>query len=282
MAEEATLKSSNFVLGGLTQTAAQQRTAPAPYGPPGQQGYGYDYSMSGAYPAVAPPPVGVAMTIDDVVVRTVGLLTLTGVVGAVSWLMLPKATQGVALFGSMITGLILVLAISFMRITNPYVISAYAVVEGVFLGVISKFYEELFNGIVLQAAVGTFAVFVGMALVYKSGKIRVTSGFTKVMIGIGFGIMGLFLLNLVFGLFGTDLGIFGDPTDGKFELLPVLITLGITVWGALSFLLDFKLVEEGVRLGAPRKFAWFASFGILVGLIFMYLQLLRLLSLLRE
>lgn len=282
MAEEAALKSSNFVLGGLTQTAAQQRTARAPYGPPGQQGYGYDYSMSGAYPSVAPPQVGGAMTIDDVVVRTVGLLTLTGVVGAVSWLFLPPATQGVALFGSMIVGLILVLAISFMRITNPYLISAYAVVEGVFLGVVSKFYETLFSGIVLQAAVGTFAVFAGMALVYKSRVIRVTNGFTKVMIGIGFGIMGLFLLNLVLALFGTDLGIFGDPTDGKVELLPILLTLGITVWGALTFLLDFNMVEEGVRLGAPRKFAWYASFGILVGLIFMYLQLLRLLSLLRE
>lgn len=279
MAEEAALKSSNFVLGGLTQTAAQQRTAPAPYAPPGQ---GYDYSMSGAYPSVAPPQVGGAMTIDDVVVRTVGLLALAGAVGAVSWLLLPRATLGVALFGSMITGFILLLAISFMRITNPYLIGAYAVVEGVFLGVISKFYEELFSGIVLQAAVGTFAVFAGMALVYKSRVIRVTSGFTKVMIGIGFGIMGLFLVNLVFALFGADLGIFGDPTDGKVEMLPILITLGITVWGALSFLLDFKLVEEAVRIGAPRKFAWYASFGIVVGLIFMYLQLLRLLALLRE
>lgn len=222
------------------------------------------------------------MTLDDVVVRTVGLLAVTGVVGALAWLLLPPATQGVALFGSMIVGLVLMLAISFMQITNPYLITAYAVVQGVFVGVISKFYESLFSGIVLQAAVGTFAVFAGMALVYKSRVIRVTAGFTKVMIGIGFGIMGLFLLNFVLAMFGTNLGIFGDPTDGQFELLPVLIVGGITVWAALSFLLDFKLVEEGVQMGAPRKFAWLAAFGLLVGLIFLYLQLLRLISLLRE
>src|SRR5690606_19118263 len=132
--------------------------------------------------------------------------------------------------GAGLAGLVLVLAISFMRITNPYVIGAYALVEGVFVGVISKAYEALFSGIVLQAAVGTFAVFAGMALVYQSRVIRVTAGFTKVMIGIGFGILGLFLLNIVLVLFGNP-GLFGDPTDGQFELLPVLLVGAITVWG---------------------------------------------------
>ena len=278
----AALKSSNFVLGGLTQTAAQERVA-APsqpgygYGAPGQPGYGY----APGYPQAAPPQVSGAMTIDDVVIRTVGLLALTGLAGAVAWFLLPPASAMTVAIGAGLAGLVLVLAISFMRITNPYVIGAYALVEGVFVGVISKAYEALFNGIVLQAAVGTFAVFAGMALVYKSRVIRVTAGFTKVMIGIGFGILGLFLLNIVLVLFGNP-GLFGDPTDGQFELLPVLLVGAITVWGALSFLLDFKLVEEAVRYGAPRKYAWYASFGLVVGLIFMYLQLLRLLSLLRE
>ncbi len=273
------MRSSNFVLNGMTRRTATQT---APYGQGqayGQPGYGYP--APGGYQPAAPPQAE-AMTIDDVVIRTVGLLGIVGVVGALSWLFLPEAAYSVALFGSMIAGLILVLAISFMRITNPIAIAAYAVVEGVFVGVISKLYEQAFSGIVMQAAVGTFAVFIGMALVYKSKVIRVTSGFTKVMSGIGFGILGLFLVSWLLSLFGSNVDIIGNPFDGKFSLLPLLITLGIIVWGALTFLIDFKVVEEGVRMGAPRQFAWYAAFGIVVGLVFMYLQLLRLIGLIRE
>ncbi|MQA27561.1 MAG: hypothetical protein GEU94_19345, partial [Micromonosporaceae bacterium] len=134
------MKSSNMVLGGLAAGAARGQTAASPYGAP-QQGYGQP-----GYPPAAPPRVSGAMTVDDVVVRTIGLLALTTATAAVAWLMLPAEAVGVAFFGSMIAGLVLVLAISFMRITNPFVIGAYAVVQGVFLGIGSKFFEALFPG----------------------------------------------------------------------------------------------------------------------------------------
>jgi uncharacterized YccA/Bax inhibitor family protein len=260
----------------LTRSPAAQQTAP--YGPGQaypQPGYGYPTQPT------APPRVG-PMTIDDVVIRAVGLLGIVGAVAAVSWLFLPPAAYSVALFGSMIAGLILVLVITFARITNPIAIVGYAVVEGVFVGVISKLYESTFSGIVMQAAVGTLAVFLGMAAVYKSKVIRVTSGFTKVMSGIGFGILGLFLVDWLLYLFGGGADLLGNPFDGKVSMLPILLTLAIIVWGALTFLIDFKVVEEGVRMGAPRQFAWYAAFGIVVGLVFMYLQLLRLIGLIRE
>ena len=262
-----------MVLGGLAAGAARGQTAQAPYGAPSGYGTGY--------PPAAPPQAA-PMTIDDVVIRTIGLLALMVATAAAAWVMLPPATQGIALIGSMIAGLVLVLAISFMRITNPFVIGAYAVTQGIFVGVISKFYETLFSGIVLQAAVGTVAVFAGMAVLYKFRVIRATPMFRKVVIGALIGAVALMLLSFVMGIFGTHIGLFGDPTDGKVEWLPIVIALGLVVLAALTFILDFDMVEQGVRAGMDQKFAWYAAFGILVGLIFLYLQLLRLLALLRE
>ncbi|MGH3656803.1 MAG: Bax inhibitor-1/YccA family protein [Micromonosporaceae bacterium] len=272
------MRSSNFVLGGMTQRAAQG-TATAPYGAAGQPGYG----QPGGYPPAAPPQAGRAMTIDDVVVRTIGLLAVTGVVAALSWMLLPPATHGIALIGSAITGLVLVLAISFMQITNPFVIGAYAVVEGVFLGVVSSFFEGLFPGIVLQAVVGTFGVFALMAVLYKSRVIRATPFVRKAIIGALVGAVALILVNFVFSMFSTDLGLFNDPTDGQSaSWLQWVIGIALVVIAAVSFILDFDMVEQGVRHGLDQKYAWLASFGILVGLIFLYLQLLRLLAMFRE
>ncbi len=269
-----------MVLGGFARGAAGGQTSP--YGAPPQQGYGYP---QGGYPPsgyAGAPPQAPPMTLDDVVVRTVGLLSLMVAVAAASWVLLPPATLGVALFGSMIAGFILVLAISFMRITNPFVIGAYAVVEGVFVGVISKFFESFFSGIVLQAAVGTVAVFFGMAALYKFRVIRATPMFRKVVIGALIGAVALMLLNLVMRMFGTDIGLFGNPTDGKVEVLPIIIAFALVVLAALTFVLDFDMVEQGARYGLERRFAWYCAFGIVVGLVFLYVQLLQLLSLLRE
>ncbi len=273
------MKSSNPVLNSWVAGAGRGQTMAPPYAGYGAPGYAYPNVQ---YPPMAPPRV-TTMTLDDVVIRTVGLLALLGISGAAAWILIPETNAlNLALFGSMITGLVLGLVISFARITNPVVIGAYAVAEGVFLGIVSKFYETLFNGIVLQAVVGTFAVFAGMAVLYKFRVLRATPLFTKVVLGALIGAVGLMLVNLLFAVFGADLGIFGNPTDGQTELLPILVSLALVVIAALTFVLDFAAVEEGVRAGAPQKYAWYASFGIVVGLVFLYLQLLRLLSLLRE
>src|SRR5204862_408411 len=107
------------------------------------------------------------MSLDDVVVRTVGLLVLTGIAGAVSWNFPSGPVVFLAMIGSAVAGLVLGLVISFARITNPFVIGAYAVLQGVLLGVVSKYFEARYPGIVVQAVAGTFGVFVGMAVLYK-------------------------------------------------------------------------------------------------------------------
>src|SRR5688572_20536841 len=175
------VRSSNPVLTRLGQAAAQDR-AGQPYGQvqpgqnPFQQGYGYQQ-----------PPVatGRMMTLDDVVVRTVALLVLTGVAGALSWILLPDtgSVTTIALFGSLIAGLVLGLVIAFARITNPFVIAAYALVEGVLLGVVSRWFEASYPGIVMQAVLGTFGIFFVMAALYKMRVLRATPKFAKFLIG---------------------------------------------------------------------------------------------------
>jgi uncharacterized YccA/Bax inhibitor family protein len=219
------------------------------------------------------------MTLDDVVVRTIALLALTGVSGALSWVFLTGGpiTTIIAL-GSVFAGLALGLVIAFARITNPLVISLYAVTQGLLLGVVSRVYEDRFNGIVLQAVIGTFGVFAIMAVLYKLRVLRATPKFTRFVIGALIGVVLLSLVNWVVAMFGGDLGLVKYNVGGKVGWLPIVFTLVAIAVGALTFILDFDAVEQGVRYGMPERFAWYCSFGLLVGLIFLYWQILRLLG----
>jgi uncharacterized YccA/Bax inhibitor family protein len=182
-------------------------------------------------------------------------------------------------------GLVLGLVISFKQITNPAVIITYAVAEGVLLGLISKVYEALYDGIVLQAVVATFAVFAGMALLYRFKVIRATPRFTKWLLGAVIGVVGLMLVNFLLSVFGVNdgagLGLRAGAT-GEVGWLPIVFSLVCIGIAALTFIQDFAVVEEGVAQGVARRYGWFASFGILVGLVWLYLEILRLLSYLRR
>ena len=264
------MKSHNPVLSRLGQAAERERAgayAPAgPYAPP----VGQPYPTGQAYPAA--PPTVAPMTIDDVVVRTVALLALTGVVGALAWVTVPEELTLPLWIGAAMVGLVLGLVISFRGVTNPLLIGAYAVVEGVFLGLVSRYYETFFDGIVLQAVLGTFGVFFLMALLYRMKVIRATPRFVRGVIGAMLGVFALMMMNLVLGLFGVNTHLRdGGPIAIGFSLVVIVVA-------ALTFILDFHQVEEGVRYGLPRKYAWACAFGILVGLIWLYLEMLRLLS----
>jgi uncharacterized YccA/Bax inhibitor family protein len=215
------------------------------------------------------------MTIDDVVVRTVGLLGLLGVSAVAAAVVVPDSLLVPAWIGAAMVGLILGLVIAFARVTNPAVISVYAVVEGVFVGLFSKYYESFFDGIVLQAAAGTFGIFFLMAMLYKSRVIRATPKFVRMVTAAVMGILGIIVVNFILSLFGFNTHLRdGSPLAIGFSLVVIVIA-------ALTFVLDFAQVEEGVREGLPRRYAWACAFGILVGLIWLYLEILRLLSYLR-
>jgi uncharacterized YccA/Bax inhibitor family protein len=253
--------------------------APEPYGGTPYGAAGYQQPPNAPYQGYA-APVTERMTIDDVVVRTVALLAIVGVFGAIGWFVLPDSVStGVAIVAAMV-GLALGLVISFARITNPALISVYAAAEGLFLGVISQAYNDAYNGIVIQAVAATFGVFFGMAALYKFRIIRVTPTFTKWVIGALIGVFVLMLVNFGLALFnvngGTGLGL---RSGGTTAIIFSLICIGIA---ALTFAIDFKTIEELANAGADRKYAWYASFGLVVGLVWLYLEILRLLGYMRR
>jgi uncharacterized YccA/Bax inhibitor family protein len=270
------VKTTNPVLSRLGQAAERERSAgysPAgPYGPAaGQPGYGQPYpSADGGYPAA--PPAVQPMTIDDVVVKTVMLLGITGVSAVAAWNLVPDALLGPAWIGAAIVGLVLGLIISFSRIANPALVITYAVVEGAFVGLVSKVFESLYDGIVLQAVIATFGVFFLMAVLYRARVIRATPKFARGLIAVMAGLFAVMLINFVLALFGFNTGL----RDGG--ALGIGFSLICIVVASLSFILSFNEVEEGVRMGLPQRYSWTAAFGILVSLIWLYLEVLRLLS----
>ncbi len=271
------MKTSNPVLSRLGQAAERERSAgytPAgPYGPAtGQPGYGQPYPTAEGYPAA--PPAVQPMTVDDVVVKTVTLLGITGLSAVAAWNLIPDALIGAGWIGAAVVGLVLGLIISFSRMANPALVVTYAVVEGVLVGLVSKFFENImgYEGIVLQAVVATFGVFFLMAVLYRARVIRATPKFVRGMIAVMAGLFAVILINFVLALFGVSTGLRDNGAVG------IIFSLVCIVVASLSFILSFNEVEEGVRMGLPQRYSWTAAFGILVSLIWLYLEVLRLLS----
>jgi uncharacterized YccA/Bax inhibitor family protein len=266
------VKTSNPVLARLGQAAERERSAG--YAPPGQYGYGQpgipqQHPGQPGYPVA---PAAGTMTVDDVVVKTVALLGILGVSAAAAWVLVPDALVGAAWIGAAVVGLVLGLIISFSRMANPALVIAYAVVEGVFVGMVSKFFESLYEGIALQAVTATFGVFLLMGVLYKAKVIRATPVFVKGMIAVMAGLFAVMLINLVLALFGVNTGLRdGSPLAIGFSLVCIVVA-------SLSFVLSFKEVEDGVRMGLPQRYSWVAAFGILVSLVWLYIEILRLLS----
>jgi uncharacterized YccA/Bax inhibitor family protein len=270
------VKTSNPVLSRLGQAAERERAAGyGPYGPAAQPGYGQPaygdpYPTASGYPSA--PPAVQPMTIDDVVVKTVTLLGITGATAVAAWALIPDALVGPAWIGAALIGLVLGLVISFMRIANPALVIAYALVEGVFVGMASKFFETLYDGIVLQAATATFGVFFVMAALYRARVIRATPKFVKAMIAVMAGLFAVMLINFVLAMFDINTGLRdGSPLAIGFSIVCIVVA-------SLSFILNFNEIEEGVRMGLPARYSWTAAFGILVGLVWLYIEMLRLLS----
>ncbi|WP_043628754.1 Bax inhibitor-1/YccA family protein [Nonomuraea candida] len=224
-------------------------------------------------PSYAPPsrPAHRTMTLDDVVVR--GFLTLGTLVAAaaVSWIL--EVPPMVAI-GAAVVALILGLIASFTMSTNPALILGYAVFEGVFLGTISSLFEGRISGIVLQAVLGTAFAFGAVLTVYSLRIIRVTPKLVKYVIAAAIAALGLVLVNLLVGLFNEGAGL-GIRTDSP---LGWIFSVAMILLGCFFLLLDFDSIEQGVKQGAPEKFAWQCAFGLTLSLVWIYLEVLRFIS----
>jgi uncharacterized YccA/Bax inhibitor family protein len=227
-------------------------------------------------PSATPVQTG-RMTYDDVVVKTgltFGVLLVGAVVG---WF-----TPQLYIVGA-IVGLVLGLVNAFKREPSPALILAYAAFEGLFVGGISSVFEGMqingndLDGIVAQAVLATLAVFAVSLWAYRSKRIRVTPRFQRgVMIALG-GYLVFCLVNLLFQVFGSSDSVFGFRT-GIFGVLIGLFAVGLA---AFCLILDFDFIEKGVQQGIPAKFAWTAAFGLTVTLVWLYIEVLRLLAILR-
>lgn len=223
------------------------------------------------------------MTVDDVVLRTAATLGTVLVVGVLSWAL--DLSIGFAIIGAL-AGFVLAMVNIFKKKVSPPLILAYAACEGLFLGVFSHYFDTtysdgggnpLVSSIVTQAVIGTTLAFVGMLAAYSLRVIRVTQRFTKIVVGAGFALVGLMLVNLLAGLFIP--GGLGLRSGGTTAIIFSLIAIGI---GCLFLALDFHEVEQGVRMRAPRSQAWTAAFGLTLTLVWIYLEILRLLSYFRD
>jgi uncharacterized YccA/Bax inhibitor family protein len=226
-----------------------------------------------------PDPFATARTmrLQGVINKTALLLALTVATASWAWLALPQGLAGPLLLGGVIVGLVLAVVTFFRPQAAPVTAPLYAVVQGVVLGVISELYEARYGGITLTAVALTFATMGAMLLAYTTRLIRVTQRFRAIVVTATLGILATYLVSLVMRLFGAELPVINDPTP-----LGILVSLVIVGVAALNLVLDFDFIARGVANGAPRRMEWYGAFALLVTLIWLYLELLRLLSKLRR
>ena len=225
------------------------------------------------------------LTIDDVVTKTgitLGVLSLSAIV---SFFLVAsnQALAGPLTFVGAFGGLALVLVATLGRKQdNKALVLSYAVLEGLFLGAISWVLTAFTVGtgnagsLIGQAVMGTLGVFGGMLVVYKTGAIRVTPKFTRMLVAGMFGVLALMIGNLVLSMFGVGGGEgLGLRSGGTLSIIFSLVCIGIA---AFSFLIDFDAADQLIRAGAPEKAAWGIALGLTVTLVWLYLEILRLLS----
>ncbi|TCP56323.1 putative YccA/Bax inhibitor family protein [Tamaricihabitans halophyticus] len=253
---------------------------------PGGAQPGYGQTSYGGYG----PATGSAdrpMTVDDVVIKTgitLAVTFLTGIITAV-WAMgridagLSMGPITGAMIGGMIVGLICALVVIFKKTPNPALVLTYAAAEGVFLGAITGVFEAFVaRGIALQAIMATGIVFAVMLVVYKTGAVKVTPRLTKWVIGAAVGAAAFMLINLLVGMFTGGSGI-GIRDGGPLAIVFSLVVIGIA---AFMLLLDFDMADQMIRQQMPQKWAWYAAFGLMTTLVWLYLEILRLLSYLQS
>ncbi|ROO82770.1 putative YccA/Bax inhibitor family protein [Actinocorallia herbida] len=230
--------------------------------------------LQGMYdqPAYAPPAER-AMTIDDVVVKGFASLGVLAVTGTVAWVL--NLNMGIALV-AVLAAFGIGLYLSFSGKSSAALTLTYSALYGIAVGAISHLYNDLYNGIVFQAILGTALAFGAVLTVYALRIIRVTPKFTRFVVAAGFGLVALMLVNLVVGLFNdTGIGI------REYGFLGIAFSVVAILVGCFFLMLDFDMIERGVQQQLPAKYAWACAFALTSTLVWIYLEILRLLAILQ-
>ncbi|WEG08094.1 Bax inhibitor-1/YccA family protein [Microbacterium horticulturae] len=235
------------------------------------------------------------MTVEDTVWKTVGLFGILVVTAVVGWFWSMSTVTATSPTPTMIPwivglagGFILAMVISFSKTVRPPLIFAYAALEGLFIGSISAFFEIIWPGIVLQATLGTLSV-VGVTLaLFASGKIRASKRATKIWMIAMIGYLVFSLINvgmMMFGAFPADSGgAFGMLSNVQVFGIPLGLIIGVfvVIMAAYSLVQDFDFIQQGVRNRAPRKYGWLGGFGIMVTVVWLYIEILRIIAIARS
>ena len=219
-----------------------------------------------------------AMTVGGTVNKTAVLLLLVVATAAFSWSQYtgPESVGNLMpyLWGGMIGGLILGLVTVFKKTWAPVTAPLYAISEGFFVGAISVIFEAQFPGIVMQAVGLTFGTLAALLMAYKSGLIKATENFKLGVVAATGGIALLYLVNIGMRMFGFEgMGFIHDS-----GLMGIGFSVFVVIIAALNLVLDFDFIEQGAEVGAPKYMEWYGAFGLVVTLIWLYLEILRLLA----
>ena len=220
---------------------------------------------------------GNVMTLNGTVNKTGLLLLLCVFTAAFAWSQVstPAGIVGAGpyMWGGAIGGLVLALVTIFKKEWSPVTAPMYAIVEGLFLGAISAMYNHMYEGIVMQAVLLTFGTLFAMLFCYRSGLIKATENFKMGVAAATGGIFLVYLASMVLGMFGIQI-----PMIHESGLVGIGFSLVVVVVAALNLVLDFDFIETGVEKGAPKYMEWYGAFGLIVTLVWLYIEFLRLLS----
>ena len=252
---------------------------------------------TGHFPPVTDGPISSwkpqVMTVNGVISATATLFVLLLASAAVGWIKTgsPEVVQFTdgsigynysippLAWGGMIVGIALTFLLMFKPHLAKFIAPIYALAEGFFVGALSRMYETYYDGIVVQAAGATIAVFGVMLVLYRTRIIKVTNRFRKIVVSATIGVMVFYGVCLLIRMFaGAD--------SVSFLSSPSLLGIGFSVLvaglAAFNLALDFDFIERGAKQGLDKNFEWYAAFGLLVTIVWLYLEMLRLLSKLRE
>ncbi|MEA1902528.1 MAG: Bax inhibitor-1/YccA family protein [Actinomycetota bacterium] len=226
-----------------------------------------------ALQTAAPPIVADAdrMTMGSVLTSTGTLLILVMAGAAWGWANAVLVQRWYWLFFIVLIGLVI------LTVTRPqfaiFTGAVYSLGQGAFVGSISKVYETFYDGIVFQAVLATFAVFVAMLFLYATRIVKVTQKVRSVIIIATVGIGLFYLFSFILSLFGAGIPVLGGAGTGA-----LIFSAVVVIVASLNLLLDFEVIERGIRAGAPKVFSWFAAFGLMVTIVWLYIEILRLLA----
>lgn len=232
-------------------------------------------------PVSAWAPAGTTMTVSGTATATGVLLVLLLVTATIGWVTtdpLVDGFPGLALGGA-IVGLVCGLVVSFKPTLARVLGPVYALAEGYFLGVISRAYDTMYDGIVLQAVGATLGVFAVMLVLYRTQIIKVTQRFRRIVLGAMMGLMLFYLVSWIVSLFAGRDAVSFMNSSSNFGILISVVAAGLA---AMMLAIDFDLIERGAREGWPKGMEWYGAFGLLTTLVWLYLEMLRLLAKLQD